>query len=265
MKKILFVALICLIVGACNNNQEAKILYNTTIEIKQDQGCAKAIEGYKEIINKYPSSPYAATAVKELALCEKEIQKQKDDEKMKLFSGYQNIKFGMNKEQVKELFSGKLTQSREKYLEYVKDKAEITFWFFNNALYEVEVKPNAKKQRIGHGPATEDMQNTINALALKYGEYEQIPNMVSVMGFFEQPLEYYKWSFKDKEIILSYWDLGGWLGDIRNNGAAEWETLTIRYRDLGIKQQKQQEDALQQLQQLHQAAQQKQQELQDVI
>lgn len=265
MKKILFVVLACLIVGACNNNQEAKTLYNTTIEIKQNQGCVKAIEGYKEIINKYPSSPYAATAVKELTLCEKEIQKQKDDEKLKLFSGYQNIKFGMSKQEVKQLFVGKLTQSREKYLEYVKDNAEITFWFFNNALYEVEVQPNARKQRIGHGPATEDMQNTINALALKYGEYEQIPNMVSIIGFVEQPLEYYKWTFKDKEIVLSYWDLGGWFGDVRNNGSAEWQTLTIHYRDLGIKQQKEQADALDELKQTIQSAEQKQQELEGIL
>ena len=265
MKKILTLILCCFIASACNNEQEAKELYNTTLEIKQNQGCEKAMETYKEILNKYPSSSYAISAVKELTSCQEELQKQKDDEKLKLFSGYQNIKFGMSKEQVKELFTGKLIQSKEKYLEYIKDKAEIVFWFFNNVLYEVEVKPNVKKQRIGHGPATEDMQNTINALVLKYGEYEQIPNMVLAMGFFEQPLEYYKWSFKDKEIVLSYWDLGGWFGDIRNNGSAEWETLTIRYTDLGIKEQKQQADSLGNLKQTIQAAEQKQKELNSII
>lgn len=267
MKKILFLVSYCLIINACSNEHEsqAKALYNTTMGIKQNQGCVKAMDIYKEIINKYPSSPYASSAITDLSLCENEIQKQKDAEKLKLFSGYQNIKFGMSKEQVKELFSGKLTQNREEYLTYIKDKAEITFWFFNNALYEVEVKPNAKKQRIGHGPATEDMQNTINALVLKYGEYEQIPNMVLVMGFFNQPLEYYKWSFKDKEIILSYWDLGGWFGNIRNNGSAEYETLTIKYRDLNIKQQKQQSDTFNDFQQTLQSAEQKQQELEGII
>ena len=257
MKRMLFLTLSCIVMCGCTHEKEANELYQKATTIVQNNLCTKAIPTYKEIIRRYPKSSKASVASNDITSCEQRMHE--------LFSGYQNIKFGMSKQEVKQLFTGKLTQSKEKYLEYVKDKAEITFWFFNNALYEVEVKPNAKKQRIGHGPATEDMQNTINALALKYGEYEQIPNMVSVMGFFEQPLEYYKWSFTDKEIILSYWDLGGWFGDIRNNGAAEWETLTIRYRDLGIKQQKQQDDALQQLQQLHQAAQQKQQELQDVI
>lgn len=257
MKKILIILMGCFIFGACTHEQEAQALYKEAVELKETQNYQKAIKKYKELTQKYPRSSVFTSAMNEMIFCEEEIEK--------LFSGYQNIKFGMSKEQVKELFAGKLIQSKEKYLEYIKDKAEIVFWFFNNALYEVEVKPNVKKQRIGHGPATEDMQNTINALVLKYGEYEQIPNMVLAMGFFEQPLEYYKWSFKDKEIVLSYWDLGGWFGDIRNNGSAEWETLTIRYTDLGIKQQKQQADSLGNLKQTIQAAEQKQQELDGII
>lgn len=190
-----------------------------------------------------------------------------DEERSKLFSGYQNIQFGMNKAQVKELFAEKLVRSREKYLEYTKDKAEITFWFFNDALYAVEVKPNAKKQRIGHGAATEDIKNTIGAMAAKYGPYQKIPNMVEVIeGSFQQPLEYYKWTFKDKEIILSYWDLGGWFNEnTRNFGSAEHETLTITYRDLGIKQRKEQEETKQVLQKQQQAIQKKQQELDGLI
>ena len=190
---------------------------------------------------------------------------QQEQEKLELFSGYQNIKFGMTKEQVKELFQGKLKQTKEKYLFYVKDNAEITFWFFQNALYQVDVAPNAKKKRIGHGPATEDMQNTINAMALKYGKYEKKPNMVENMGFYQQPLEYYKWSFKDKEIVLSYWDLGGWFGNIRNNGSAEYETLTISYRDLGLKRKKNLAEQQQQQKQLEESARQKQKSLSGII
>lgn len=257
MKKMLFILLGCFILASCTNEQEAQTMYKEAVALKQNQNYSEAIKKYKEIKQKYPWSSVSASAMNDITFCEKEIEK--------MFSGYQNIKFGMTKEQVKELFSGKLSQSREKYLEYVKDKAEITFWFFNNTLYEVEVKPNARKQRMGHGPATEDMKNTINALTLKYGKYEKIPNMVSVIGFFEQPLEYYKWTFKDKEIILSYWDLGGWFGDIRNNGSAEWETLTIKYRDLGIKRQKQQKDSLDNLKQTTQAAERKGQELKGII
>lgn len=262
MKKVLFIIICCFLAIACNQGKE---LYTTTSEIMQSQGCEKAIDGYKEIIKKYPFSSYAHRATTDLKMCEDKIQKQKEEARLQLFSGYQNIKFGMSKEQVKQLFSGRLIENRKKYLEYIKDKAEITFWFFDNALYEIEVKPNARKQRIGHGPATRDMQNTINALALKYGNYEQIPNMVSVMGFVEQPLEYYKWSFKDKEIILTYWDLGGWFGDIRSYGSAEWQTLTIKYRDLGIKRKKQEAEAAQELQDQTQAAQQKMQELGELI
>lgn len=193
-------------------------------------------------------------------------QNQQINEELKALSGYQNIKFGMSKAQVKSLFDGKLTQSREKYLEYVKDKAEITFWFFNDTLYEVEVKPNAKKQRLGHGEATEDMQNTINAMVQKYGPYEKKPNMVAVVGAFEHPLEYYRWAFKDKEIILTYWDLGGWFdANTRNMGSAEYETLTIQYRDLGIKREKEQEEAEKELNKQQQAIQKKRQELEGII
>ena len=258
MTRALLLALACCgLLCGCTHEKEANALYQKATTMTQNNPCTKAIPTYTEIIRRYPKSSKASVAREDIATCEQHMQE--------LFGGYQNIKFGMSKEQVKNLFPGKLVQSREKYLAYIKDKAEITFWFFNNALYEVEVEPNAKKQRIGHGPATKDMQNTINALVLKYGEYEQIPNMVSVMGFFEQPLEYYKWSFKDKEIVLSYWDLGGWFGDVRNNGSAEWQTLTIRYRDLGIKQQKQQADALGELKQTIEAAEQKQQELEGII
>lgn len=194
-------------------------------------------------------------------------QSQQDNTKLKLLSGYQNIKFGMNKQQVNQLFDGKLVQSKEKYSKYIKDKAEIIFWFFNDALYEVEVRPNAKTQRMGHGAATEDMQNTIGAMVAKYGPYQKIPNMVEVIeGSFQQPLEYYKWTFNDKEIILSYWDMGGWFNEkTRNFGSAEHETLTIRYRDLSIKRQKEQEEAKQATQKKQRAIQQKQQELDSII
>lgn len=189
-----------------------------------------------------------------------------NEERSRLFSGYQNIKFGMSKAQVKSLFDGRLIQSREKYLEYVKDKAEITFWFFNDTLYEVEVRPNAKKQRPGHRAATEDMQNTINAMVQKYGPYEKKSNMVSVVGAFEHPLEYYRWGFKDKEVVLTYWDLGGWFdANTRNMGSAEYETLTIQYRDLGIKRKKEQETAEKELQKQQHAIQKKRQELEGII
>lgn len=258
MKKIIMLLILsCFVLSGCTYEKEANALYQKASNIAKNDLCTKAIPTYKEIIRRYPKTSKASIAMDDITACEQHMQE--------LFSGYQNIKFGMDKQQVKELFAGKLIQNQREYLKYVKNKAEIIFWFFDNALYEVEVRPNARKRRIGHGPATEDMQNTINALALKYGQYEQVPNMVSVMGFFEQPLEYYRWSFNDKEIILSYWNLGGWFGDIRNNGAAEWETLKIRYRDLGIKQQKEEADSLSELEKNVQAAQQKQQELKGII
>ena len=71
---------------------------------------------------------------------------------------------------------------------------------------------------------------------------------------------------KDKEIILSYWDLGGWFNEnTRNFGSAEHETLTIKYRDLSIKRQKEQEEAKRVLQKQQQAIQKKQQELDGLI
>ena len=85
------------------------------------------------------------------------------------------------------------------------------------------------------------------------------------MGFYQQPLEYYKWSFKDKEIVLSYWDLGGWFGNIRNNGSAEYETLTISYRDLGLKRKKNLAEQQQQQKQLEESARQKQKSLSGII
>lgn len=260
MKKVLFIIICCFLAIACNQGKE---LYTTTSEIMQSQGCEKAIDGYKEIIKKYPFSSYAHRATTDLKMCEDKIQRQKEEARLQLFSGYQNIKFGMDKAQVKKLFDGKLIQNREKYLVYVKDRAEITFWFFHNALEQIDVEPNARKPQRGPRSALEDIQNTLAVLILKYGEYEEKPNMVSVIGgYIEVPIKYYRWGFKDKEVVFTYWDYATKLSFINIEG---YQSVKIKYRDLGLKRQKQEEEAAQELQAQTQAVQQKMQELGELI
>lgn len=260
MKKLLFITICCLLSIACNQGKE---LYTTTSEIMQSQGCEKAIDGYKEIIKRYPLSYYAERATADLKTCEDKIQKQKDEARLQLFSGYQNIKFGMDKAQVKKLFDGKLIQNREKYLVYVKDRAEITFWFFHNALEQIDVEPNARKPQRGPRSALEDIQNTLAALILKYGEYEEKPNMVSVIGgYIEVPIKYYRWGFKDREVVFTYWDYATGLSFINIEG---YQSVKIKYRDLGLKRQKEQEEAEQKMQKQLQAIQKKQQELNNIL
>lgn len=260
MKKVLFIIICCFLAIACNQGKE---LYTTTSEIMQSQGCEKAIDGYKEIIKKYPFSSYAHRATTDLKMCEDKIQRQKEEARLQLFSGYQNIKFGMDKAQVKKLFDGKLIQNREKYLVYVKDRAEITFWFFHNALEQIDVEPNARKPQRGPRSALEDIQNTLAVLILKYGEYEEKPNMVSVIGgYIEVPIKYYRWGFKDKEVVFTYWDYATKLSFINIEG---YQSVKIQYRDLGLKRQKQEAEAAQELQAQTQAVQQKMQELGELI
>lgn len=260
MKKVLFIIICCFLAIACNQGKE---LYTTTSEIMQSQGCEKAIDGYKEIIKKYPFSSYAHRATTDLKMCEDKIQRQKEEAHLQLFSGYQNIKFGMDKAQVKKLFDGKLIQNREKYLVYVKDRAEITFWFFHNALEQIDVEPNARKPQRGPRSALEDIQNTLAVLILKYGEYEEKPNMVSVIGgYIEVPIKYYRWGFKDKEVVFTYWDYATKLSFINIEG---YQSVKIQYRDLGLKRQKQEAEAAQELQAQTQAVQQKMQELGELI
>lgn len=260
MKKVLFIIICCFLSIACNQGKE---LYTTTSEIMQNQGCEKAIDGYKEIIKKYPFSSYAHRATTDLKMCEDKIQRQKEEARLQLFSGYQNIKFGMDKAQVKKLFDGKLIQNREKYLVYVKDRAEITFWFFHNALEQIDVELNARKPQRGPRSALEDIQNTLAVLILKYGEYEEKPNMVSVIGgYIEVPIKYYRWGFKDKEVVFTYWDYATKLSFINIEG---YQSVKIQYRDLGLKRQKQEAEAAQELQAQTQAVQQKMQELGELI
>lgn len=260
MKKVLFIIICCFLSIACNQGKE---LYTTTSEIMQSQGCEKAIDGYKEIIKKYPFSSYAHRATTDLKMCEDKIQRQKEEARLQLFSGYQNIKFGMDKAQVKKLFDGKLIQNREKYLVYVKDRAEITFWFFHNALEQIDVEPNARKPQRGPRSALEDIQNTLAVLILKYGEYEEKPNMVSVIGgYIEVPIKYYRWGFKDKEVVFTYWDYATKLSFINIEG---YQSVKIQYRDLGLKRQKQEAEAAQELQAQTHAVQQKMQELGELI
>ena len=260
MKKVLFIIICCFLAIACNQGKE---LYTTTSEIMQSQGCEKAIDGYKEIIKKYPFSSYAHRATTDLKMCEDKIQRQKEEARLQLCSGYQNIKFGMDKAQVKKLFDGKLIQNREKYLVYVKDRAEITFWFFHNALEQIDVEPNARKPQRGPRSALEDIQNTLAVLILKYGEYEEKPNMVSVIGgYIEVPIKYYRWGFKDKEVVFTYWDYATKLSFINIEG---YQSVKIQYRDLGLKRQKQEAEAAQELQAQTQAVQQKMQELGELI
>lgn len=254
MKKILVILMGCFIFGACTHEQEAQALYKEAVELKETQNYQKAIKKYKELTQKYPRSSVFTSAMNEMIFCEEEIEK--------LFSGYQNIEFGMSKEEVKKLFAGKLIRNKRDYLEYVKDKAEITFWFFNNALYQVVVEPNARKaERIG-SKALEDIQNTITALALKYGNYQEKPNMVSSDGFIEIPIKYYRWSFKNREVILTHWDYSSGYSFIEIEG---YQSLKIKYQDLSIKRQKEKADSEKKLQTQLQNIQQKQQELNGII
>ncbi|MBQ4493665.1 MAG: hypothetical protein II972_03585 [Elusimicrobiaceae bacterium] len=263
MKKMLFILLGCFILASCTNEQEAQTMYKEAVALKQKQNYSEAIEKYKELIQKYPWSSISSAATKEKTFCEEEIKKQKDKERLKLFSGYKNIQFGMDKSQVKKLFDGKLIQSREKYLVYVKDKAEITFWFFHNALEQIVVEPNARKEQRGRRSALEDIQNTLAALVLKYGEFEEIPNMVSVIGgYVEVPIKYYRWGFKDREVVFTHWDYATGYSFVDIEG---YQSVKIKYRDLGLKQQKEQEEAKQQMQKQLQAIHQKQQELNNIL
>lgn len=188
-------------------------------------------------------------------------QISKQSENLKVFPGYQNINFGMNKEQVKQLFDGRLIKSKEKYLEYIKDKSEITFWFFNNALYQIDVNPNTKgKNR--NVSAQDDIANLINAMSMKYGDYKKIPNMLRGYDLIKQSVEYYMWTFKDnKEIVLSYLDL------IKNDIPMElvWESLEISYRDLDLIRKKDLYELQEKQNELQKSAKQKQNELEGVI
>lgn len=263
MKRLIILSICCLLFGACINEEEAQALYQEAVALKQNQRYSEAVEKYKELTQKYQGSSVYAAAIKEKTFCEEEIQKQKDNERLKLFSGYKNIKFGMNKAQVKKLFDGKLIQNREKYLVYLKDKAEITFWFFHNALEEIVVEPNARKAQLGRRSALEDIQNTLVALVLKYGEYEEKPNMVSVSGgYFEVPIKYYRWGFKDREVVFTHWNYATGYSFIDIEG---YQSVKIKYRDLGLKQQKEREEAEQQTQKQLQAIQRKQQELNSIL
>lgn len=202
------------------------------------------------------------TRIKDTNNTPNNIEKNKlQSENLKVFPGYQNINFGMNKEQVKQLFDGRLIKSKEKYLEYIKDKSEITFWFFNNALYQIDVNPNTKgKNR--NVSAQDDIANLINAMSMKYGDYKKIPNMLRGYDLIKQPVEYYKWTFKDnKEIVLSYLDL------IKNNIPMElvWESLEISYRDLDLIRKKDLYELQEKQNELQKSAKQKQNELEGVI
>ena len=263
MKKILMLLICCLCFWGCVNEQEAQALYQEAVALKQTQKYPEAIEKYKEITQKYPRSSVSSAAIKEKTFCEEEIQKQKDNERLKLFSGYKNIQFGMDKAQVKKMFDGKLIQNRENYLVYVKDKAEITFWFFHNALEQIDVEPNARKPQRGSRSALEDIQNTLSALVLKYGEYEEKPNMVSVVGgYVEVPIKYYRWRFKDREVTFTHWDYAQGYSFVEIEG---YQSVKIKYKDLGLKRQKEREETEQKLAEQQQAIQKKQQELEGLI
>ena len=167
------------------------------------------------------------------------------------FNGYQNTRFGMSQENIKSHFEGELIGEDPEYLVYHRNGAKIVFWFFNNKLNMVEVSPNERRERLSHSDAWKDLQNTINAMTLKYGAAQQVPDMVRTMGFFTFPIVYYKWAYNNKEITLSFLDNGWLTQDIRNNAAADWESLKIKYKDLALlaeeekyKDQKTQEKAL---------------------
>lgn len=171
--------------------------------------------------------------------------------KVQGFNGYQNTRFGMSQENVKSHFEGELIGEDPQYLVYHKNGAKIVFWFFNNKLNMVEVSPNERRERLSHSDAWKDLQNTINAMTLKYGAAQQVPDMVRTMGFITFPIVYYKWTYNNKEITLSFLDNGWLTQDIRNNAAADWESLKIKYKDLALlaeeekyKDQKTQEKAL---------------------
>lgn len=252
----IFVVICCVVAIIYNSEHKAQKLYDTAVGIKTEQGCAKAIDVYKQVMDKYPHSSSASLARKELASCDKKMQE--------LFSGYQNIRFGSKTEKVKELFAGKLTSSgdisgNETYLQYSKDKAKILFLFFNDSLYRVKVNPNDTKKRIAHGLAKQDLLNTINALTLKYGKYNKIPNMaMGFGGLFAQKVECYRWSYNSKEITLTYWDMG-------DDWATAWQTLDIEYKDLILASQKDGNDSMQEQKRLKESAQSKKQELEGVI
>jgi len=288
MKKIIMVLIGCLLLGACTNEQDSQVLkqneqkaqelYEKAVALKDAQDYSGAILKYEKLLRNYSRSSLSSKAKAEKKFCQRAMRRKKEEKRLALFSGYQNIKFGMSEEQVKELFDGKLRYSDEDYwsgalknkhiranfeehhmdfpgdltrvgkdnLIYYKNHTEISFWFSNNELYEIDVKPSIERDYCSNY-----IQIAIDTLVKKYGKYtisranknyNEVPNV---------PIKYYRWSYGDKEVMLVY--------------VASLCISEIRYIDRGLIRKAEEQRNVEKLKKLREYSQQKQQELEWLI
>ena len=117
-----------------------------------------------------------------------------------LGGGYQDAKWGMSSDQVRDLLPGLANrQSSEFLIMSQEDGAEIKCWFDDQGLSRVEVHPSASTVR-----DTEGIVAMLRAMESRFGEGMEVPNRVdATLGI---PLRVFQWSDAETTITFQMWD-----------------------------------------------------------